>query len=163
MLGKTNSTSSTGASSKIRFLYSKGNEMSALTGGWYGDNVNTNYTTSGGSLTKTDNYINLKNVINGSYGMITTNKIDLTGYTQLEAVIYKASNASDVCGITIASIFPTDQPVAQNTINSANISSNVDSPTTISLDISALDGEYRIAHGSLLNDGVFVVEIKLIE
>ena len=126
-------------------LYDAGNQYESVTGGWVGTQTISGSTTSGGKLTVNDDNLSFTNVSGGSYGIATTNAIDLTGYTTLHVL------HTGKARLMVADAYPTGRPVAEY----ASGNSYTDK-AEITLDVSAVTGAHKIAIG---NRGASAVKV----
>ena len=107
------------------YLYDNGDEYTAFTGGWIGENSNPSYTAKG-TFEKLSDCLHSKNVSGGSYGMSTVDVYDMTRYSTLY-VTAKVDNSNGF-EISIADTFPsstievakTETP-ASNTVVTAKV------------------------------------------
>ena len=131
-------------------LYDAGNQYESVTGGWVGTQTISGSTTSGGKLTVNDDNLSFTNVSGGSYGIATTNAIDLTSYTTLH-VLHTGKTR-----LLVANDFPTSSPVAEYSSNTS-----YKEQTEITLDISSVTGAYKIAIGNRATSAVNVYKVWL--
>ena len=131
-------------------LYDAGNQYKTVTGGWVGTQTVSDSTKPGGKLTVNDDNLSFTNVSGGSYGIATTNAIDLTSYTTLHVL------HTGKARLQVANDFPTSSPVA---VHSSNTSYK--EQTEITLDISSVTGAYKIAIGNRAASAVNVYKVWL--
>ena len=131
-------------------LYDAGNQYESVTGGWVGTQTVSGSTTSGGKLTVNDDNLSFTNVSGGSYGIATTNAIDLTSYTTLHVL------HTGKARLQVANGFPTSSPVAEYSSNTSH-----KEKTEITLDISGVTGAYKIAIGNRAASAVNVYKVWL--
>lgn len=113
-------------------LYDYGDQYEYITGGWVGSQTISSSTTSGGKLTVNEDNLSFTNVSGGSFGVVTTNTIDLTSFTTIHAI------TTGTVRIQAASEFPTSSPVVYSDgLSGTN--------TEHTVDISAITGFYKIA------------------
>ena len=113
-------------------LYDYGDQYEHITGGWVGSQTIASSTTSGGKLTVNEDNLSFTNVSGGSFGVVTTNAIDLTSFTTIHAI------TTGTVRIQAATVFPSSSPV----VYSDGLSGT---STEHSVDISAITGSYKIA------------------
>ena len=113
-------------------LYDYGDQYEHITGGWVGSQTIASNTTSGGKLTVNEDNLSFTNVSGGSFGVVTTNAIDLTSFTTIHAI------TTGTVRIQAATVFPSSSPV----VYSDGLSGT---STEHSVDISAITGSYKIA------------------
>lgn len=131
-------------------LYDAGNEYEHITGGWYGGNAAASSTASS-TITKNSDHILIKNTTSASNGAITTNAIDLTKYSTLNA-LYKGGSV----GLRVSPSFPTSSPAATN-----NTDGSVSVITQLTLDISELQGYYQCALSARSTSSIYLYKMWL--
>lgn len=131
-------------------LYDAGNQYESVTGGWVGTQTVSSSTKPGGKLTVNDDNLSFTNVSGGSYGIATTNAINLTSYTTLHVL------HTGKARLQVANGFPTDSPVAEYSSNTS-----YKEQTEITLDISSVTGAYNIAIGNRATSAVNVYKVWL--
>ena len=129
-------------------LYDAGNQYKTVTGGWVGTQTVSGSTKPGGKLTVNDDNLSFTNVSGGSYGIATTNAIDLTSYTTLHVL------HTGKARLQVADGFPTSRPVAEYSSNTS-----YKEQTEITLDISSVTGAYKIAIGNRSASAVNVYKV----
>ena len=117
------------------FIYDHGDEYELITGGWVGINADSNYQKAGGSLTKNDDHMLVKNVSMGSYSTTSVNPIDLSEYSKLIITAKSTGSIAVLIGGFPSSSFALKQ-VIQPTVNEYE---------DFIIDISTLSGKYGIA------------------
>lgn len=125
-------------------LYYAGNEYEFITGGWEARNSNSSYNASGGTLTKTSEYMRPNVVNNASTCATTINQIDLTKYKKLHLTYTGGGNNTY---ISLAESFPTS---TSKYIGSWNLPSSSEK-TTKTIDIFGINVPARIAIGHSIN------------
>lgn len=68
------------------YLYNRGDQCTAVTGGWGGANSSTASTTKG-TFSAEESYLYVKNANYASYGAVTKNGVDVTDYTTLHVIL----------------------------------------------------------------------------
>ena len=129
-------------------LYDAGNQYKTVTGGWVGTQTVSGSTKPGGKLTVNDDNLSFTNVSGGSYGIATTNAIDLTSYTTLHVL------HTGKARLQVANDFPTSSPVADYSSNTS-----YKEQTEITLDISSVTGAYKISIGNRAASAVNVYKV----
>ena len=131
-------------------LYDAGNQYESVTGGWVGTQTISDFTQPGGKLTVNDDNLSFTNVSGGSYGIATTNAIDLTGYTTLHVL------HTGKIRILAADALPTGSPVAEYSSNTS-----YSAQAEITMDVSAVTGAYRLAICNRTTSKVVVYKVWL--
>lgn len=126
------------------YLYKQGDECTNITGGWVGVQSQLgNSTYPKGTTTKNADNLYLA-VNNQSSGFVTKNTIDVTKYKTLKAVITSSGTIYGAINL-IQGTFYTDY--------TCHISNPTGQNAELSLDISAMSGEYKIHAGIWLYGG----------
>ena len=134
----------------VGYLYDAGNQYKTVTGGWVGTQTVSGSTKPGGKLTVNDDNLSFTNASGGSFGIATTNAIDLTSYTTLHVL------HTGKARLRVANDFPTSSPVAEYSSNTS-----YKEQTEITLDISSVTGVYKIAIGNRAASAVNVYKVWL--
>ena len=131
-------------------LYDAGNQYESVTGGWVGTQTVSGSTKPGGKLTVNADSLSFTNVSGGSYGIATTNAIDLTGYTTIHVL------HTGKVRLVVAGEYPTRSPVAEYESNKSYTDK-----TEITLDVSAVTGAHKIAISNRAASAVHVYKVWL--
>jgi len=117
----------------LLYLYDRGDECTAVTGGWQGCNESASSAT--GTFTAEEAYLSVKNANNASYGAATVNAVDMTDYTTLHAIVTRQTSA--IVRAMVGAAFPgTASGSVENTVGS--------SETELSLDITEINGKNKV-------------------
>lgn len=146
------------------YLYNHGNENISITGGFETKNSDSRYQTSGATVTKNKTDILLKNVSNASIAVTTKYKIDVTNYSTLEFIAYRASSAGDTSYYGLSSTGLPDasgaHPLA-GSLAAGSWSTDSTNPTIRTLNISSLTGSYYVWFGGLTSNGIYLQQIRM--
>jgi len=141
----------------ILYLYSYGDENTAVTGGWVGQgmlfsNTVTNGTAQSPTLTRTGSFLGVRepSVSAGYYGTVRTNyQIDLTKYKTLNAHFGYIINNCTAAML----VFQRSQTYWMDSAIVRGISAYSTGETTYSIDVSGLSGYYDVGFGMAAWEG----------
>ena len=126
----------------IKYLYDAGNQFIDVTGGWEGKHTISGSTTSSSKLAVNDDHLTVTNLSGGSFGAVTSKKINLTNFKYIHAEVKGQPRVS------CADSYPTSTSNFKADYASDSVLST---KTKVTCDISGVDGECYIAVASRTN------------
>ena len=123
-------------------LYDSGNQYEAITGGWVGTHTISGSTSSGSKLTVNNDHLSVTNVSGGSFGVVTSKKIDMTNFSRIYAEVTGQPRLS------VADVYPTS---TSNFLADFAASSVYTGKTVIYVEIAEVPGEHFVAIASRTN------------